>query len=194
MGNDTGNLALYTVSDGTTPVTPDPPTPSTSTYSLITPSEFVSGGTYLIVSADSGNYNHSDKTKAFAGDADGSVVTVDGTSGTITGDFSACEFVITESGGNYTLKIGSNYVTGNQNSGSRYIQVSTTAGTMSLASASELSSAKEGDGLVPDAFYFYYTKGSGSSASTEVLYYNSDSKYKIGGTGRKYGAYLFKKN
>ena len=195
MGNDTGNLALYTVSDGTTPVTPDPPTPSTSTYSLITPSEFVSGGTYLIVSADSGNYNHSDKTKAFAGDADGSVVTVDGTSGTITGDFSACEFVITESGGNYTLKIGSNYVTGNQNSGSRYIQVSTTAGTMSLATAAEAPDpGKTGEGLVADAFYFYYTKGSGSSASKEVLYLNSDGKYKIGGSGRKYGAYLFKKN
>jgi hypothetical protein len=195
MGNDTGNLALYTVSDGTTPVTPDPPTPSTSTYSLITPSEFVSGGTYLIVSADSGNYNNSDKTKAFAGDTDGNVVTVDGTSGTITGDFSACEFVITESGGNYTLKIGSNYVTGNQNSGSRYIQVSTTAGTMSLATAAEAPDpGKTGEGLVADAFYFYYTKTSGGTTSKEVLYLNSDGKYKIGGSGRKYGAYLFKKN
>jgi len=185
-------IYLYKLDDGgTTPVTPDPPTPTTPTYSLITPSEFVSGGTYLIVSADSGNYNNADKKKAFAGDADGSVVTVDGTSGTITGDFSACEFVITESGGNYTLKIGSNYVTGNQSSGSRYIQVSTSAVTMSLASASELGS---GEGLVSDAFYFYYTKGSGSSASKEVLYLNTDGKYKIGQTGRKYGTYLFKKN
>ena len=191
--SSSSNLYLYKLDNGSTP--PEPPTPTpTTTYSLITPSEFVSGGTYLIVSADSGNYNSSDKTKAFAGDEDGNVVTVDGTSGTITGDFSACEFVITASGSNYTLKIGSNYVTGDQNSGSRYIRVNTTSGTMSLASATELSSASSGDGKVADAFYFYYTKGSGSSATKEVLYLNKDSKYKIGGTGRQYGVYLYKKN
>ena len=192
--SSSSNLYLYKLDNGTTPVDPEPPTPETPTYSFITPSDFVSGATYLIVSADSGNYNKSDKQKAFDGTTSGGVVTVADNGGTITGDFSACEFVITASGSNYTLKIGSNYVTGNQNSGSRYIQVSTTSGTMSLASATELSSADSGDGKVADAFYFYYTKGSGSSASKEVLYLNSDGNYKIGGSGRKYGVYLYKKN
>jgi len=190
--SSSSNLYLYKLDNGSTQ--PEPPTPETPTYSFITPSDFVSGATYLIVSADSGNYNKSDKQKAFDGTTSGGVVTVADNGGTITGDFSACEFVITASGSNYTLKIGSNYVTGNQNSGSRYIQVSTTSGTMSLASATELSSADSGDGKVADAFYFYYTKGSGSSASKEVLYLNSDGNYKIGGSGRKYGVYLYKKN
>lgn len=60
---------------------------------------------------------------------------------------------------------------------------------MSLTNATELSAATSGDGLVSNAFYFYYTK----SNSKEVLYLNSDGKYKIGGSGRKYGVYLYKK-
>lgn len=60
---------------------------------------------------------------------------------------------------------------------------------MSLTNATELNAADSGDGLVSNAFYFYYTK----SNSKEVLYLNSDGKYKIGGSGRKYGVYLYKK-
>ena len=58
---------------------------------------------------------------------------------------------------------------------------------MSLSMASDFTGT---DGQVADAFYFYYTKDN----SKEVLYLNSDGKFKIGGTGRKYGVYLFKKN
>ena len=122
--------------------------PSTYTYSLIAPGDFVSGGTYLIVSADSGNYNNMDKIAAFAGETDGSVVSVDGTSGTITGgDYTAYEYVITASGNSYTLKNGSNYLSGSSTSGDRYIQIGTTATTMSLAYKADLS-----DALVTDAF------------------------------------------
>ena len=173
--------ALYT----TTP----PPAPST--YTLITEtSELVSGGTYLIVSADSGNYNKKDHGTVFAGDEAGTAVDVTAASGVITGVYADYEFVITASGSDYTLYGPNGYVTGNSsNSYSRYIQVSSSAVTMSLNMKSDLS-----DALVDGAFYFYYTKGSGSSASKEVLYLNSDGKYKIGGSGRKYGVYLYKKN
>jgi len=160
-----------------------------STYIKV--NEITSGGTYLIVSTDANNYNGLGKMRAFAGDEAGSVVEVDGTSGTITGDYSSCEFIITESGSDYTLYGPEGYVTGNSSTSySRYIQVSSSAVTMSLTSASELSSADSKDGLVSDAFYFYYLKGS----SKEVLYLNSDKKFKIGGSGRKYGVYLYKKD
>lgn len=149
--------------------------------------EITSGATYLIIAADKNNYNDKDKKSAFAGDEAGNSVDLDGTSGTITGNYSAYEFVITASGSNYTLKNGSNYVTGDANT-SRYIKVSTTEGTMSLTDAATLHDASSEDGLVDDAFYFYYIK----SGSKEVLYLNSDGKYKIGGSGRKYGVYLYK--
>ena len=55
---------------------------------------------------------------------------------------------------------------------------------MSLMMAADNSEA-----LVSNAFYFYYTK----TDSKEVLYLNADGKYKVGGTGRKYGVYLYKK-
>lgn len=163
------------------------------TYTKV--SEITSGATYLIVSTDINNYNGLGQKRAFAGDQAGSVVEVDGTSGTITGDYSACEFVITAEGSDYSLYGPNGYVTGNSSSSySRYIQVSSSKVTMSLTDAATLSTAKGGDGLVEDAFYFYYTKGSGNSASKEALYLNEDGKYKIGGSGRKYGVYLYKKN
>jgi hypothetical protein len=56
-----------------------------------------------------------------------------------------------------------------------------------------MMAADNSEGLVSDAFYFYYTKNSSGSTSKEVLYLNSDGKYKMGGTGRKYGVYLYKK-
>lgn len=190
-GKDDGGVLLYKLNGGGT--TPEPPTPSTPTYTKV--DEITSGGTYLIVSTDSGNYNGQGQKKAFAGDQAGTAVTVDGTSGTITGDYSSYEFVITKKNSDYVLNGPNGYVTGNSSTSySRYIQVSSSEVTMSLTTASALKSAKSSDGLVSDAFYFYYTKGSGSSASTEVLYFNEDSKYKIGGTGRKYGVYLYKKN
>jgi hypothetical protein len=179
---------LYKLNDGgTTPVTPDPPTPSTPTYTQV--SEITSGATYLIVSTDANNYNRYGQRRAFKGDTNGSVVELDGTSGTITGDYSACEFVITAEGENYSLKGPSGYVTG-QSSTDPYIQVSETKVTMSLTDAATLKAAASSDGLVSDAFYFYYLKGS----STEVLYLNSNGRFKIGGSGRKYGVYLYKKN
>ena len=153
--------------------------------------EITSGATYLIVAADAGNYNKLDKKSAFAGDEAGSSVEVDGTSGTITGDYSACEFTITAEGDAYVLNGPNGYVTGNSGTSySRYIQVSSSQVTMSLTDAATLNAASSSDGQVSDAFYFYYTKNS----SKEVLYLNSDGKYKIGGSGRKYGVYLYKKN
>lgn len=186
--SSSSNMALYKLDEGGT--TPDPgtdpdPDPTTPSYTKVT--SITSGGTYLIVSADAGNYNHADGTKAFVGDQNGTAATVNNAAGVITGDYSAYEFVISASGSDYTLLGPNGYVTGNANSGSRYIQVNSTAGTMSLSMASDFTGT---DGQVADAFYFYYTKDN----SKEVLYLNSDGKFKIGGTGRKYGVYLFKKN
>ena len=155
--------------------------------------EITSGATYLIVSTDSDNYNNLGQKRAFAGDTAGTAVEVDGTSGTITGDFSAVEFVITKEGDNYVLNGPNGYVTG-QSSTDPYIQVSSSKVTMSLTDAATLKAASSGDGKVSDAFYFYYTKTSGSSTSKEVLYLNTNTKFKMGGSGRKYGVYLYKKN
>lgn len=182
-GSGTTGVHLYKLSDGTTP---DPgPEPTTPSYTKVT--SITSGATYLIVSADASNYNGADGTKAFVGDQNGTAATVNNASGVITGDYSDYEFVITASGSGYTLLGPNGYVTGDANSGNRYIRVSSTAGTMSLSMASDFTGT---DGKVADAFYFYYTKDN----SKEVLYLNSDGKFKIGGTGRKYGVYLFKKN
>lgn len=189
-GSDAG-IYLYKLNGGSS--TPEPPTPSTPTYTKV--SEITSGGTYLIVSTDANSYSGQGQKKVFAGDQDGTAVTVDGTSGTISGNYSAYEFVITKKNNDYVLNGPNGYVTGNSSTSySRYIQVSNSEVTLSLTTASALKSASSSDGLVSDAFYFYYTKTSGGSTSTEVLYYNSDGKYKIGGTGRKYGVYLYKKN
>ena len=160
------------------------PAPSPSTYVKVT--SITSGGKYLIVSADSGNYNGQNGTKAFVGDQNGTAVTVTNNSGVITGSYSAYEFVISQSGSAYTLLGPEGYVTGDANTGTRYIKVSQTSGTMSLSMASDFSGS---EGLVADAFYFYYTKNNNSK---EVLYFNADGQFKIGGTGRKYGVYLYK--
>ena len=159
------------------------------TYTKVT--SITSGATYLIVSADAGNYNGADGTKAFTGDQNGTAATVNNAAGVITGDYSAYEFVISASGSDYTLLGPNGYVTGNANSGSRYIQVSSTAGTMSLSMASDFTGT---DGQVADAFYFYYSKTQGTTTTKEVLYFNADGAFKVGGTGRKYGVYLYKKN
>lgn len=183
---DTHKAVLYKQSSSST-VPSDPPV--TPTYTKV--SEITSGGTYLIVSTDSGNYNNKGQQTVFAGNQDGTAVEVNGTSGTITGNYSAYEFVITKKNNDYVLKGPNGYVTGNSSTSySRYIQVSSSEVTMSLTTASDLKSADSGDGKVSDAFYFYYTKDS----SEEVLYLNTDGKYKIGGTGRQYGVYLYKKN
>lgn len=157
------------------------------TYTKV--SEITSGATYLIVSTDINNYNGKGQKRAFAGDTSGSAVEVDGSSGTITGDYSACEFVITAEGEAYALNGPNGYVTG-QSSTDPYIQVSETKVTMSLTDAATLKATDSSDGLVTDAFYFYYLKVS----STEALYLNTNGKFKIGGSGRKYGVYLYKKN
>ncbi|MBR3074719.1 MAG: Ig-like domain-containing protein [Bacteroidales bacterium] len=187
--NSSSNMALYKLDEGGT--TPDPgPEPTTPSYTKVT--SITSGGTYLIVSADAGNYNNADGTKAFAGDQNGTAATVNNAAGVITGDYTGYEFVISASGSDYTLLGPNGYVTGNSaNTYPRYIQVSSTAGTMSLSMATDFTGT---DGQVADAFYFYYTKTSGGSTSKEVLYFNSDGAFKIGGTGRKYGVYLYKKN
>ena len=151
--------------------------------------EITSGATYLIVSTDANNYNGLGQKRAFAGDTTGSAVEVDGTSGTITGDFSAAEFVITKEGDDYVLNGPNGYVTG-QSSSDPYIQVSSSKVTMSLTDAATLKAASSDDGKVSDAFYFYYLKDS----SKEALYLNSNKKFKMGGSGRKYGVYLYKKN
>ena len=180
-------VTLYTASSGG-----DPEPPTTSTYSLITTeSQLESGASYLIVSA----YN-SPNEKVFAGDQDGTAVTVSASSGTITGAYSDYEYVISKKSGtdsDYTLLGKSGYLTGNSSSGDRYIQISSSEVTMSLTNATELANASSGDGQVADAFYFYYTKTSSGTTTKEVLYFNSDGKFKIGGSGRKYGVYLYKK-
>ena len=198
LGGETGTVTITASADATddyqageasytlTVTNTAPPT-----YTKV--DEITSGATYLIVSTDYNNYNSLGEKRAFAGDTSGSVVEVDGTSGTITGDFSACEFVITKEGDNYSLYGPNGYVTGQSNS-DPYIQVSSSKVTMSLTDATTLKAASSGDGLVSDAFYFYYTKTSNTGTSTEVLYLNKNGKFKIGGSGRKYGVYLYKKN
>lgn len=163
------------------------------TYTKV--SEITSGATYLIVSTDANNYNGLGQKRAFAGTTSGSVVEVDGTSGTITGDFSACEFVITSEGdATYSLKGPEGYVTGNSTVADPYIQVSSSKVTVTLTDAATLNAATSTDGLVSDAFYFYYLKNS----SKEVLYLTKTTSgainFKMGGSGRKYGVYLYKKN
>jgi len=189
-GTGTDGVHLYRLDDGSTP---EPP--AETTYTLITEtSELVSGATYLIVSADSGNYNGKDHGTVFAGDQAGTAVAISASSGVITGDHSEYEFVISVSGENYTLYGPNGYVTGNSSTSySRYIQVSSSSKTMLMGRANDVKKDNT-EGLVADAFYFYYNKTSGGSTSKEVLYLNSDGKYKIGGSGRKYGVYLYKKN
>jgi uncharacterized protein YaiE (UPF0345 family) len=173
-----------TVTDST-PTTPDPDAP---TYTQITSkSQLVSGATYLIVSSDYNNYNGKDHKTVFAGDQAGTAVAVSASAGKISGDYSAYEFVISVSGSNYTLNGPNGIVSGSETSGDRYIRVGTNA-TMLLSMASDFTSSTEG--MVADAFYFYYNK----SNSKEVLYLNSDGYYKIGGSGRKYGVYLYMKD
>jgi len=158
------------------------------TYTKV--SEITSGATYLIVSTDANSYNGLGQKRAFAGTTSGSVVEVDGTSGTITGDFSACEFVITAEGdATYSLNGPNGYVTGNSAT-DPYIQVSSSKVTVSLTDAATLKADTSTDGVVSDAFYFYYLK----SGSIEALYLNSNGNFKMGGSGRKYGVYLYKKN
>lgn len=164
------------------------------TYTKV--SEITSGATYLIVSTDYEDYNGLGQKRAFAGTTSGSMVEVDGTSGTITGDFEACEFVITAEGdATYSLKGPNGYVTGNSAT-DPYIQVSESKVTVTLTDAATLKAATSTDGLVSDAFYFYYIK----SSSKEVLYLAKDKTdstkkyFKMGGSGRKYGVYLYKKN
>ena len=159
------------------------------TYTKV--SEITSGATYLIVSTDANNYNGLGQKRAFAGTTSGSVVEVDGTSGTITGDFSACEFIITSEGdATYSLKGPEGYVTGNSTVADPFIQVSSSKVTVSLTDAATLKADTSTDGVVSDAFYFYYLK----SSSIEALYLNSNGNFKMGGSGRKYGVYLYKKN
>lgn len=185
-GQYSTGICLYKL-EGSGGTTPEPPTPSTPTYTQV--SEITSGATYLIVAADANNYNGNGQKRAFKGDTSGNVVEVDGTSGTITGDYSACEFTITAEGDDYSLKGPSGYVTG-QSTTDPFIQVSSSKVTMSLTDAATLKAAASTDGLVSDAFYFYYLKNS----SKECLYLNSNGKFKMGGSGRKYGVYLYKKN
>lgn len=163
------------------------------TYTKV--SEITSGATYLIVSTDYESYNGLGQKRAFAGTTSGSMVEVDGTSGTITGDFEACEFVITSEGdATYSLKGPEGYVTGNSTVADPYIQVSSSKVTVTLTDAATLNAATSTDGLVSDAFYFYYLKNS----SKEVLYLTKTTSgainFKMGGSGRKYGVYLYKKN
>lgn len=188
---DSHKAVLYKLGDGSNPGGGDDPQPPTQfTYTQITSvSELTDGASYLIVSSDANSYNSKDHQTLFAGDEAGTAVAVSASSGTITGDYSNYEFVITKkSGSDYSLHGPNGYVTGNSGT-TRYIQVSNSEGTMSLTNATELNAADSGDGLVSNAFYFYYTK----SNSKEVLYLNADGKYKVGGTGRKYGVYLYKK-
>ena len=93
------------------------------------------------------------------------------------------------------MKGPNGYVTGNSAT-DPYIQVSESKVTVTLTDAATLKAATSTDGLVSDAFYFDYIK----SSSKEVLYLAKDKTdstkkyFKMGGSGRKYGVYLYKKN
>ncbi len=149
------------------------------TYELANTIE--SGATYLIVSPAKEHalcYTSSDTKSNYSG--------VNGTSGTIVVDQSLkdCEFVITQSGDNYTI-----YNTENK----KYLYTKTTySGTYIGFQTSSFNFTL--DTKSDDLFSF---KSSVQVNSKDAwLYYNSDNYFKIGGSGKPStsgsGVYLYK--
>jgi len=176
----TSKTALYVVDDGSTPDDPEPPTPSTVSYTKV--DAVTSGATYLIVS-------HTDAL-ALVGNGDTSnnntnYVSVSPSAGVISGtasDFENCEAVITEeSSGSYSI-----YFTGLKQY-IYYVSSQSGLGYESTHNSSHdftLSTVPSGGAY---AGSFLFTK------SSRYLYYN-DTFFKIGGSGSSLGVHLYKKN
>ena len=179
-GSGTNGVHLYKLNDGgtTPPDDPEPPTPSTVSYTKV--DAVTSGATYLIVS-------HTDAL-AMVGNGDTSnnntnFTSVSPNAGGISGsaaDFEECEAVITEeSSGSYSIYFTKLekylYYTSSQ-SGLTY-------GNRSSSNDFTLSTVASGN----YAGSFLFTK------SSRYLYYNN-TFFKIGGSGDTLGVHLYKKN
>lgn len=174
------------------------------TYTLVTNGQITDGGTYLIVSALS---NHSTNGVAgtpvdtyahkliFAGTTDGSYVSVNpaASNGVITGDYSDYEFVISKKANDsnntyeFSGKNGYLYWT---SSGNTYIGMGTQSNS-NLRLDTSVTAATGNE----NAFFFGAVKTNATEIS-EYLYHNDSGSgsFKIGGTGKSCGVYLYKKD
>ena len=174
------NVALYKLDEGSNPGggdEPDPPTPSTSTYTLISGDANLVTGTYLIV----------DKTKGYLFNASGSNnggystigssgITLSGSTITLTSEIAAAsEFVFTRSGDNLTIK-----QVGGSHSGQYMFASSNTSNTyIGFQSAENNFTINSQTGT--DLVYFCTTKG---NSNAEYLYKKAaDSFFKLGQSG-----------
>ena len=186
MGEDTGNLALYTESGGTTPVDPTPTT--NPTYTKAT--SLTVGGTYLITDvADQ---------RLFKGAADGSYVSVSPVSGVITdanNSYAGYEFTVTQSGSKYCLIF---------NDGKYLVCDYSTSGNSTTGLVYE--TAKPADNYlyalsVSNGVFEFSTDQRNSTSTNQVLYYKTQAMggtgadtFKIGGSGAGVGVHLYLKN
>lgn len=188
-GNDSDNIALYKLMDGTAP---EPPAPVT--YTLIEGDANLVSGTYLIV----------EKTNTYlfgaSGSNNGGYATIGTTTGvsisgdtiTLDGDIAAnYEFEFTRTGDNLTIKqVGGThkgqYMYANAGTANTYIGFQSSAATFVINKQTGT-----------DFIYFSTTKS--SSDPTEYLYKKAaDSYFKLGGSGKPGGSdagiLLYKKN
>lgn len=184
-GSDTNNLALYKLTDGSSTIPDDPVTATYTKASAVTVN-----GTYLIVS--------STDDRVFKGATDGSYVSVSPVNNVITdsnGSMAAYEFTVEKSGDNYYLKFndgkylacdyGNN---GNSTTGICYID------TQAQVTYPYALTVNDG------TFFFSTTQMTTTSETNQIIYYkpadaggNGTDRFKIGGTGNKYGVHLYLK-
>jgi hypothetical protein len=208
MGSSYANerVQLYKLNDGGT--TPEPPTPTTTTYSQISTHEELVNGTYLVVSASrnwvykgtgSGN-NFKESVSSYSGDFSRST---DKKTITISGDNAAdYEFVVTRTNDVVTLQnLTKGYIYWNRSSESgNYISVGTSIptgekynGEFTINKTYDVNAT--GYASDPDVVFLYVENGT----SKEYLYSkDSQDNFKIGGSGAPSkdtgGVLLYKKN
>ena len=177
-GSDSGNLALYTLDDGSNPGggdDPQPPTPSTVTYTKV--NSITSGATYLIVSpSDDG---------LFTGTTAGGVQSVTPENGVITSSsYSDYEFVITEeASGMYSIMYQGQYLYCNGNfSGTN----ATAIGYQGSVASLTLDNTQ-----ISDSYAFGFKMNANSA--DQFLYFKSSTLFKWGGSGKSTGVHLYKK-
>ena len=179
-GSDTNNLALYKLSDGSTPTPPDG---GSATYTKV--STLTVGETYLIVDKDD--------NLIFKGNINGSYQNVTPVNGVITDDangtLSAYEFTVEQNDSDYYLKFNDGkYLVSNWNSPGN--------GSTGLCYVNTQAEVQYPYALTTDngAFMFSTTQVNSSTSTDQVLYYKtSENVFKIGGSGRGVGIHLYLK-
>ena len=183
-GSDTNNLALYKLSDGSTPTPPDG---GSATYTKV--STLTVGETYLIVDKDD--------LRLFKGTTDGSYVSVSPENNVITdteGTFAEYEFTVENSGNNYYFKYSDGkYLVcdysniGNSTTGIRYVE--------SQSAVTYPYTLEVNNG----AFFFNTSRADNGSANQYIYYKPSDAsgdgrdRFKIGNSGSTLGIHLYLK-